>query len=1327
MNKLFSNNPCIKGCYVTEKIDDRSIVIVLCDDADEAIQAFSADDKDIISKSILVFINSITRDEKGNIAEGKLRIICDKVKELYKDIPIKDSSAINNIYVYEGESELKRYHSRNLVSYDNKKNNSKKTQLSFTGDTVVEKQAYINGGELENYDPSMTVLNYFLKAVKEYPDEKFYFYFESGKCEEYTYSEIYRLARCMANSMKKKGIKAGDKVIIQCNIRDIIIAFWACTLSNIVFVPMTVPTSLDPENAACQVIYHVYNTIDKPKIIISSEIYKDFCDMAYSLGISSENLVSIEEISDNADDDFEPVDRSVDDIEFIFFTSGSTGMPKGAVQRYSAAAAQVAGCLQMYKYRKNDTYLNWMPLEHPGGILMFHLRSVALASKQIIVNTNYILEKPLRWIELIDKYRVNSTWAPHFAYVLLAELIENSKENYNWDLSCIESMLNGGEMVNAAGVNRFLRAFSKFGMKNTVVYPAWGMCETCSGTMYGMHYGDGDLGVQYINKNQSSSKVEFSSADDPQTLVITEIGRPIPGIEIRITDNNNNIVSEDVIGRFQIKGIPVTKGYYNNPQVNSESFTDDGWFITGDLGFIHNGEMSITGREKDIIIINGLNYNNVEIEAVIEKNPKVKTSYSGVCSVYDFDSQKDKVIAFIVPEPEDTDFLKLYQEIINDVYNEIMLPIDVIIPLKAEEVPKTNLGKIQRAKLKKQYENGDYDEFLNDLDLKLKNSHTIPEWMYSWKYVKTYAEKTVAPVKTAVIYGNCNEKNYINSDISVFFGSDFSYDEDNCRIVIALDDMEQYIRMTAIFKELGIERIICLDTFIDNENDFDIIKNDHLFPLIKLMKALISEASSVSELILATNSIYSINDTEPLNSKCGVFAGYVSCFNSECGNIHAILVDSDETSLPMINELKFDSYDRFYLRDNNVYNNVLAVESCYALAQKQTVLKDGGVYCVTGGLGGIGFALAKYIINKVNGKLLIIGRTEEDELVGDKFKNLNSLREQSQNVIYIDCNCSDEKGLFNALEYAEQEFGAPIDGIFHMAGVGNLNEHWLRGDENLISSIDSYIIEEMYASKIYGTINLVKYANEHKNTFLAAASSTTSYWGASTFSAYSSANSFIESFVSAENRRNNRIFALSFSSWKDTGMSKGNSFGNIGLKRGFMDILPDQGVISIDLACRSDKPLLYIGLDKNGTSIRPYIDFVNMDNFKMKVYLKQSTDSKVMISNISDIALSENGLPLTENTLNGPALKVLHKSVSAEELSRLTGVWKKILNIDSITAESDFFEEGGNSILAVQLLKEIREEYCIDYEMKTLLKNSSVEKMICSINEKLKSKMVDKK
>lgn len=1324
MKKLFNNNPCAKGCYVTEKIGDRSIVIVLCDDVDETIQAFSADDKDMISKSILAFVNSIIRDENGNIGEDKLSIISEGVKELYKEIPIKDSSAIDSIYVYEGESELKRYHSGKLVSYDNKNTNTKKTQLSFMGDAAVEKQAYINGGELENYDPSMTVLDYFLKAVKEYPDEKFYFYFESGKCEEFTYSEIYRLARCMANSMKKMGIKSGDKVIVQCNVRDIIIAFWACTLSNIVFVPMTVPTSLDPENAACQVIYHVYNTIDKPKIIISSEIYKDYCDMAYALGISSENLVSIEEISDNSDDNFEPIDRSVDDIEFIFFTSGSTGMPKGAVQKYSAAAAQVAGCLQMYKYRKNDTYLNWMPLEHPGGILMFHLRSVALASKQIIVNTNYILEKPLRWIELIDKYRVNSTWAPHFAYVLLAELIENSKENYNWDLSCIESMLNGGEMVNAAGANRFLRAFSKFGMKNTVLYPAWGMCETCSGTMYGMHYGESDLGVQYINKNQSSSKVEFSSADDPQTLVITEIGRPIPGIEIRITDNNNNIVSEDVIGRFQIKGIPVTQGYYNNPQVNAESFTDDGWFITGDLGFIHNGEMSITGREKDIIIINGLNYNNVEIEAVIEKNPKVKTSYCGVCSVYDFDSQKDKVIAFIVLESENTDFVKLYHEIINDVYNEIMLPIDVIIPLKAEEVPKTNLGKIQRAKLKKQYENGDYDEFLNDLDLKLKNSHTVPEWMYSWKYVKAYAEKTASHVKTAVIYGNCNERNCINSDLSVFFGNKFSYDEANNKFVIVPDDMEHYIRMIALFKELEIERIICLDTFIDNENNFDVIKNDHLFPFIKLMKSAISEASSVSELVLVTNSIYSINDSEPLNSKCGVFAGYVGCFNSECGNIHAILVDSDEASLSMINEFKFDSADRYYLRDNNVYNNILVTESLDALAQKQTVLKEGGVYCITGGLGGIGFALAKYIINKVNGKLLIIGRTEEDELFGDKFKNLNALRELSQNVIYIDCNCCDENGIFNALEYAEQEFNAPIDGIFHMAGVGNLNEHWLREDENLIASINSYIIEEMYVSKIYGTINLVKYANEHKNVFLAVASSTTSYWGSSTFSAYSSANSFIESYISAESRSNNGIFALSFSSWKDTGMSKGNSFGDIGLKRGFMDILPDQGVISIDLACRSDKPLLYIGLDSNGTSIRPYIDFTNMDKFKTKVYLKQSTDSKVVISNISDIALSENGLPLTEKTPNGPVSKSSHRSVAPEELSRLTGVWKKVLNIDIITAESDFFEDGGNSILAVQLLKEIREEYGIDYEMKTLLKNSSAEKMICSINEKLKSKMV---
>lgn len=133
MKKLFNNNPCVKECYVTEKIGDRSIVIVLCDDVDETIQAFSADDKDMISKSILVFVNSIIRDENGNIGEDKLSIISERVKELYKEIPIKDSSAIDSIYVYEGESELKRYHSRKLVSYDNKNTNTKKNSALLYG------------------------------------------------------------------------------------------------------------------------------------------------------------------------------------------------------------------------------------------------------------------------------------------------------------------------------------------------------------------------------------------------------------------------------------------------------------------------------------------------------------------------------------------------------------------------------------------------------------------------------------------------------------------------------------------------------------------------------------------------------------------------------------------------------------------------------------------------------------------------------------------------------------------------------------------------------------------------------------------------------------------------------------------------------------------------------------------------------------------------------------------------------------------------------------------------------------------------------------------
>src|SRR5699024_2249699 len=141
---------------------------------------------------------------------------------------------------------------------------------------------------------------------------------------------------------------------------------------------------------------------------------------------------------------------------------------------------------------------------------------------------------------------------------------------------------------------------------------------------------------------------------------------------------------------------------------NKESFTEDGWFITGDLGFIHNDKVTLTGREKDVIIVNGLNYNNVEVEAIIEEDGRVEKSFTAVCAVTDPDTQLEKVIAFIVPHNDEQDKEELINEIKNHVLVKLNLKIDHIIPVKKEDIPKTNLEKIQRSKLGELYINGEF-------------------------------------------------------------------------------------------------------------------------------------------------------------------------------------------------------------------------------------------------------------------------------------------------------------------------------------------------------------------------------------------------------------------------------------------------------------------------------------------------------------------------------------------------------------------------------------------------------------------------------------------
>src|SRR5256885_3184514 len=179
--------------------------------------------------------------------------------------------------------------------------------------------------------------------------------------------------------------------------------------------------------------------------------------------------------------------------------------------------------------------------------------------------------------------------------------------------------------MSAAGVRRFLRMLEPAGLPAAAMWPAWGMAETCSGVVYSEH---------------------FSAATTSDNDSFVEVGRPIAGIRLRIVGDNNRVLPEGDVGTLHVQGAVVTAGYYENPAANADVFTADGWFNTGDLGFLRDGRLTLTGRAKDIIIINGANYASHEIESVVEELPFIDRSYTAACAVRSPGAATDQLAVF---------------------------------------------------------------------------------------------------------------------------------------------------------------------------------------------------------------------------------------------------------------------------------------------------------------------------------------------------------------------------------------------------------------------------------------------------------------------------------------------------------------------------------------------------------------------------------------------------------------------------------------------------------------------------------------------------------
>lgn len=381
------------------------------------------------------------------------------------------------------------------------------------------------------------------------------------------------------------------------------------------------------------------------------------------------------------------------------FTSGSTGNAKAVVLRNSQIKAAVAGKISHHGTRKSDVFLGWVALDHVASLCQIHLHALALGARQVFVDKTDVSNSPMYFLNLIHSLRISVTFAPNFYPTALSNLLEKMQPctitSTGWGLSCLKVIFSGGEANSLQTCINVTTHLIALGARRNVVSPGFGMTETCAGSMHNLCCPSYDIKMGF----------EF-----------TTVGPCVPGMAARVAADDGRVIEiPNVPGSLQIKGELVFKEYFNDPLATSASFTNDGWFITGDSALIDgSGYLHLCGRMKDLIIVNGVNYYPHELERAIEeaKLPRLIPTYTVVFSHRPNGASTEKVVVVFSPACGHTSagsFAASFDAISKITARLLGVSPYRIVPVDTSLILKSTLGKISRPKIAAEYLAGEYD------------------------------------------------------------------------------------------------------------------------------------------------------------------------------------------------------------------------------------------------------------------------------------------------------------------------------------------------------------------------------------------------------------------------------------------------------------------------------------------------------------------------------------------------------------------------------------------------------------------------------------------
>ena len=533
------------------------------------------------------------------------------------------------------------------------------------------------------------------------PEGTAFVYLVDGEDEQVslTYRELDRQARAIAVRLVSEGLAGERALLLYPAGLEFISAFFGCLYAGVVAVPVYPPRrnrSLDriqavADDCAAKVALSTDQVIQRVEPLIDETPH-----------LKQLNWLATCAMLDGSGEDWRPPEVDEQTVAFLQYTSGSTGVPKGVMLTHANLLHNSALISYAFEHTRSGSGVYWLPCYHDMGLIGGILQPVYLGRPNVMMAPMSFLQKPLRWLRAITRFGATTSGGPNFAYDLCVQKI-GPEHLDELDLSGWQVAFNGAEPVHAETLDRFAEKFAPCGFRREAFYPCYGLAEASlivSGG-YTKH-------PPIVRRFDTSALVRGKAVEvgeaarGAQRLV--GCGGTLADQDVVIADPETlSTCPEGRVGEIWVHGPSVAHGYWKRPELSEEVFgahladTGKGPFLrTGDLGFIDRGELFVTGRIKDLIILHGVNIYPQDVEQTVRRAHKRLSAGSGAAVTIEEDGRQKLIVVHEIERRKQGHLNEVFDAIRRAVSAEHEIGVEGILLVRAGSIPKTSSGKIQR-------------------------------------------------------------------------------------------------------------------------------------------------------------------------------------------------------------------------------------------------------------------------------------------------------------------------------------------------------------------------------------------------------------------------------------------------------------------------------------------------------------------------------------------------------------------------------------------------------------------------------------------------------